>query len=384
MSLLPFSYAVRNLLRDPVRLLQKVLGAALVVFLVLAAGSFDQGMHSVLSGSGSPRNIILLSAGSEDSVERSQVSPQVESLAAAGVKGITRNLGRPAVSGEVHYMGELLFENHPDAQALLRGVTPSAFAVHPSVQILQGRFPNSGEVLVGRLAHHTLGIPETDLSPGSTITFEGQTFTIVGVFAAPGTVMESEVWFDRNDLMALIQRETFSCVVLRMQDASGLAAADLFAKQRFDLELTAIAESEYYRRLSDFYAPIRLMTWITAFLIAAGAVFGGLNMLYAAFASRIREMATLQAIGFRRPALYLSILQESLIATLTGTLLAASFAVFLLEGRAIDFSIGTFHLQISGGVALTGLLTGVALGIVGSIPPAIRCLKTALPSALRS
>ncbi len=384
MSLLPFSYATRNLLRDPVRLLQKVLGAALVVFLVLAAGSFDQGMHSVLSGSGSPRNIILLSAGSEDSVERSQVPPQVESLAAAGVNGISRRLERPAVSGEVHYMGELQFANHPDAQALLRGVTPSAFTVHPSVQILEGRFPNSGEVLVGRLAHHTLGLPKTNLSPGSTVVFEGQAFTVSGVFAAPGTVMESEVWFDRNDLMTLIQRETFSCVVIRMEDASGLAAADLFAKQRFDLELTAIPESEYYSRLSEFYAPIRLMAWITAFLVAAGAVFGGLNMLYAAFASRIREMATLQAIGFRRPALYLSILQESLIATLTGTLFAAALAVLLLEGRAVDFSIGTFHLQISGGVAFTGLLTGIILGIIGSIPPSIRCLNTALPSALRS
>jgi len=40
------------------------------------------------------------------------------------------------------------------------------------------------------------------------------------------------------------------------------------------------------------------MTWITAGLIAAGALFGGINTLYAAFASRVREMATLQAIGF--------------------------------------------------------------------------------------
>jgi ABC-type antimicrobial peptide transport system permease subunit len=126
------------------------------------------------------------------------------------------------------------------------------------------------------------------------------------------------------------------------------------------------------------------MTWLTAGLIAAGAVFGGFNMLYAAFASRIRELATLQAIGFTRTAVFISLVQESLLATLTGTLCAAFAAVWILEGQTIYFSIGTFSLQMSAGVVLTGLLTGLLLGILGSIPPAIRCLGASLPSSLRS
>lgn len=384
MPMLPLSYATRNLLRDPLRLLQKVSGAMLVVFLILAAGSFDQGMQRVLSGSGSPRNVILLSAGSEDSVERSQVAPQVESLAAAGIPGIQTRLGRPAVSGEVHTMGEIRVPGFEESQALLRGVSPSAFEVHQSIQVTAGEYPASGEVLVGRLAHHTLGVPRDTLQVGETLAFEGQTFTISGIFTAPGTVMESEVWMNRSDLMTLTQRETFSCVVLRMEGLDGLASADLFAKQRFDLELTALQESQYYARLSGFYAPVRAMTWITALLIAAGAVFGGLNMLYAAFASRIRELATLQAVGFSRPALFLSMLQESLLATLTGTLGAALLSLFILEGQAIDFSLGTFYLEISGSVALAGLGSGLLLGFIGAIPPALRCLRTPLPSALRS
>jgi ABC-type lipoprotein release transport system permease subunit len=233
------------------------------------------------------------------------------------------------------------------------------------------------------LAHRALGVPEEALRPGSTIGFEGESFEVAGVFAAPGTVLESEIWFARGDLMALTQRETLSCVVLRMEDRDGLAAADLFAKQRFDLELSALRESDYYAGLSRFYAPIRTMAWITALLVGAGAVFGGLNMLYAAFASRLREMATLQAMGFRRPALFLSILQESLLATLLGTLLAGWIALLLLDGRAVNFSLGTFRLEISGTVALAGLGAGLALGVIGTIPPALRCLRTPLPAALR-
>jgi ABC-type antimicrobial peptide transport system permease subunit len=169
-----------------------------------------------------------------------------------------------------------------------------------------------------------------------------------------------------------------------LENESAFAAADRFAKQRLDLELSAIRESAYYENLSAFFGPIRAMTWLTAGLIAAGAVFGGFNMLYAAFASRIRELSTLQAIGYTRTAVFISLVQESLLSTLSGTMLAAFLAVWLLEGQTVYFSIGTFFLQLTPGVVIAGLLTGLLLGLMGSIPPAIRCLGTSLPKALRS
>ena len=58
--MLPFSYALRNLFRDPARLVQTVGGSVLVVVLLIAAVAMNQGMDSVLSTSGSPRNVIIL------------------------------------------------------------------------------------------------------------------------------------------------------------------------------------------------------------------------------------------------------------------------------------------------------------------------------------
>jgi putative ABC transport system permease protein len=113
-------------------------------------------------------------------------------------------------------------------------------------------------------------------------------------------------------------------------------------------------------------------------------VFGGLNTLYAAFAARIREMATLQAIGFGRGALVLSLIQESTLACLLGALLASFVAVVLMDGITVPFSIGTFTLEITPQVALAGLLTGLALGVLGALPPAWRCLRPSLPVALRA
>lgn len=382
--MLPLTYALRNLFRDKPRLLQTVGGSALVVLLVIAATALNGGMNQVLSASGSEKNVILLGAGSEESIQRSEVSALLGGIAEAGVSGVSKTLGRPAASVEIHYMTYLLDKDGRKGQGLFRGVTPRALLVHPEVRVLEGTFPRSGEVMVGRLAWRKLGVPESSLKPGEKVTIDGSAMTVSGTFAAPGTVMESEVWAALGDLHMLAQRETVSCVVLRMDNPADFSEAELFAQQRLDLELAALRESDYYAALSSFFKPLRVMTWITAGLIAAGAVFGGFNTLYAAFASRIRELATLQAIGYGRGAIFLSLVQESLIACLAGTLLASVAAIFLLDGRTIPFSIGAFTVSISPQVALAGLATGILLGILGAIPPAIRCLRPPLPKALRS
>jgi putative ABC transport system permease protein len=381
--MLPFSYAVRNLFRSKSRLLQTIGGSATVVLLVMASVAINSGMKRVLSASGSARNVILVGAGSEESIQRSEVAERTAGIAEAGVPGISETLGVRAISSEIHYMNYLTFPDGRKSQAMLRGVTLQALRVHPEVRLLEGNFPAAGEVMVGRLAWRKLGLGENDLKVGGSVILEKQPMKISGLFAAPRTVLESEVWATLGDLRVLAKRETLSCVVLRLDDPADYEEADLFAKQRLDLELTALRETDYYSQLNAFFEPLRAMTWITAGLIAAGALFGGVNTLYAAFASRVREMATLQSIGFSRGALLFSLVQESTLACLTGALLASVIAVVLLDGRTVPFSIGAFTLEVGPGVAITGILTGLLLGLLGALPPAIRCLKPPLPTALR-
>ena len=381
--MLPLSYAVRNLFRSKSRLLQTIGGSAMVVLLVMASVAINNGMKRVLSASGSDRNVILVGAGSEESIQRSEVAERTAGIAEAAVPGISETLGVRAVSSEIHFMNYLGLPDGRRSQAMLRGVTLQALRVHPEVRLLRGNFPAAGELMVGRLAWRKLGLAESDLKVGGILTLENQPLKISGIFAAPGTVLESEIWATLGDLRVLAKRETLSCVVLRLDDPADYTEADLFAKQRLDLELSALRESDYYDRLSAFFKPLRAMTWITAGLIAAGAIFGGVNTLYAAFASRVREMATLQSIGFGRGALLWSLVQESTLACLTGALLASVIAVALLDGRTIPFSIGAFTLEVGPGVAITGISTGLLLGLLGALPPAIRCLKPPLPTALR-
>lgn len=381
--MLPFSYAVRNLSRDKSRLVQSIGGSALVVLLVMGAHALNSGMHRSLQSTASPRNILLLGAGSEDSMQRSEVSEQAAGIAETSLSGIQQVLGQRAVSPEITHMAALLTAGGKEVRGLVRGVSPQALLVHPEAVIQEGNFPGPGEILAGRLAWRSLNLSPEDVKVGEVWSFDGVPLRISGILSAPGTVIESEIWMPIQDLRTLAQRDTVSSVVLRLNPGEEISDIELFTRQRLDLELSAVSEVDYYNRLASFYAPIRTMVWTTALLIAAAAVFGGLNTIYAAFASRIRETATLQAIGFGRGAIFFSLLQESLFIAMIGTLSGAFAARLLLVDRVLPFGAGVIELDLEPTTLFVGLGAGILLGILGSLPPAFRCLAPPLPQALR-
>lgn len=387
MRLLPLEYAVRNLGRVPVRLAASVAGSALVVALVLTAGGFVRGMERSMSVSGSPENVILLGAGSEESVERSQIGMSVGTLVTGSVPGIRSRLGVPYVSPEVH-MALVLKPSRDSKQelpAVIRGITPTAFLVHPQVRIVEGRAPRPGhdEIMVGSLAAVRLGASPEALAVGRTLWFDNHDWTITGRFEAPHTVMNAEIWCPLTDLQIATKRDTLSCVVLTLGEAQFEDVA-VFCAQRLDLELVAVRESDYYASLLGFYTPVRAMVWTTAILIALGGLFGGLNTMYASFASRVRELGALQTLGFSRSSIVVSFLQESLLTTSCGGLLAAAVALLFLNGIAVRFSMGAFALVMDAPVLVSGLAAGACLAVVGVLPPLWRCLRLPIVEALRT
>ena len=383
--LLPFEYAVRNLGRNPLRTAAGVAGAALVVFLVAGAAGFVRGMRRALVGAGSPDNVLLLGAGSEESVERSQLEFRSAAVVAASVRGIRTRLGVPYVSPEVHLA--LSVAREPDAPrgrlTVVRGVTRRAFLVHPAVEITRGRAPTAGnsELLVGERLAEELGVGAGQ----GTLWLDGKPWQVVGCFSAPGTALNAELWTPLTDLQVLAKRDTLSCVVLTLDPARGeLADVEALAAQRLDLELTAMRETDYYAGLDAFYRPVRLLVLLSAALIALGGVLGGLNVSYATFASRGAELGTLQTLGFSRGALLLSLVQESLLAHAVGALVACGLAVPLLDGLSIRFSMGAFGLVVDGPALALALGAGLALGVVGALPPALRLLRSTIPDSLRT
>ena len=216
------------------------------------------------------------------------------------------------------------------------------------------------------------------------VLVDGRRFRVVGMFRAPGTVMDGETWMPLDDVLVLTQRETVSGVVVALVPGAQPTDVDAFAQRRIDLELSAIHEPAYYESQSAFYRPVRVMVLASAALVAAGALLGGLNTMFAAFASRIRELAMLQVLGWARGAIVVSMLQEALVASFEGALLAVAAAIAFLDGIAIRFSMGTFGIRIDETVVAVGLAAGAIVGAAGCIAPAVRCLRTPITTALKS
>jgi putative ABC transport system permease protein len=386
MRLLPFDHAVRNLGRTPSRTLSAGLGSAVVLGLLLGAVGFSRGMNRSLAASGGAGNILMLGAGSEESVERSEIPIRAAGVVAASLRGLESVLGDPAVSPEIHAALPVAAEGTA-ALTVLRGVTPMAFAVHPQAAIVEGRSPEAGrdEVMVGRRVADLVGL-ET-ITVGERLRIDEIEVEVVGVFEAPGTVMDAEIWMPLADLGVLVQRDSLSCIVLAAAngDPEGrtFAAAEAFAATRLDLELVAMPEAAYYARLAAFFTPLRAMIGLAAGLVAVGAALGGLATLHAVFASRIREFATLQVLGWSRGAIVVSMLQEALLLNAAAMLLAALFAYAVLDGLSIRFSMGLFGIDIDGPTMATGVAASILLAILGIALPALRCLLPPVPEALR-
>lgn len=383
---LPWEFAVRNLFRRPLRSGLTFVGLTTVIVLVFVTLGFIGGLQRSLAVSGDPRVAIVFSLGMGENLEYSSIPARTADLLAASLEGIQRRFGRKYASAELYLASILTAGDRAEpSTGLVRGVTPAALLVRRQVQIVEGRWPGPGEVMVGRLAAAKLGVSQQQLGVGQTIEMESRQWRISGRFAADGSAFGSEIWCGLDDLQQALKRQDLSLVAVTLRDDADFAEVNLFCKERIvDLKAQMIRETDYYAMLQRDYRPVRMLAWAVALLVAAAGVFAGLNTMYGAVVGRVRELATLQTIGFQRRAILLSLIQEGVILAMAASLCAAAVTLWLVNGVAVRFTMGAFQLHVDGVAMLIGLSVGVLLGLIGSIPPAIRALGMPVVEGLRA
>ncbi|QEG23091.1 ABC transporter permease [Mariniblastus fucicola] len=396
--LLPWEYGVRNLARRPLRTALTLVALSTVILLVFVVVGFIRGLERSLTISGDPDVVLVYSISSEENIENSAIAAQIPNLLTASVGGTLKRFGTDHVSPEL-YLGTRVSEGGARGSGdsenknqnvdegglgLVRGVTISAPLVRGEVKLTDGHWPGKGEVIVGKLASAKMGLGNAALANGSMLNFEGQSWKVVGHFAAGGASFESELWCNLTELQSATKRQDLTLVALKLEPGASHAEVQLFCKERTDLELRAIGETEYYQSLQQHYKPVRVLAWLVVLLVSGAGVFAGLNMMYGAIAGRIREIATLQAIGYRRRAILLSILQEGVLLAAAASLIAGVIALLMLNGLAIRFTMGAFVLNIDGIAVLLGCGVGLMLGVLGALPPALKALRSAIATSLKA
>ncbi len=382
---LPWSYGVRNLLRRPVRTTLTLFGLTTVVFLVFLVVAFIRGLETSLAVSGDPRVMLVHSLGAGENIENSTIAGQGPGILSANLSRIEMRYRQKFVSPELYLGTEITTESNKEpALGLLRGVSLATPLVRQQFQMIAGNWPAAGEVIVGRLASAKLGREPAEVAIGRSLRIEGRSWKVSGHFAAAGAVFESEIWCLVEDLQQAMKRQDLSLMAVTVNDPKGLADVNEFCKERVDLEWEATPELKYYAALQTYYGPVRSVAWVIVVLVTGAGIFAGLNTMYGAVVGRVRELAMLQTLGFSRRAIALSIIQEGMLLATTGALLAVAVAVPILDGAAMRFTMGAFMLRLDGVSVFVGLITGLAIGVLGSLPPAWQALRMPVVDALKA
>lgn len=215
-------------------------------------------------------------------------------------------------------------------------------------------------------------------------------WTVVGVFDAGNTGFASEIWGDANQLMQAFRRQAYSVVVARLADQAEFDALKSVLEADPRLQAEVKRERQYYEDQSKALARfLKVLGVSLTAIFSIGAMLGATITMYSSVASRVGEIGTLRALGFRRRDVLVAFLAEALL--LGGVGGAAGVSCSALLGF-LSFSTTNFQTfaELAFSFTLTGEIAAIAMGfslfmgVVGGLLPAVRASRLGIVEALRS
>lgn len=247
--------------------------------------------------------------------------------------------------------------------------------------------PGTNEIVVGRAASRQFA----GLDVGSSVRWGESSWKVVGIFEAGGSVAESEIWSDAKVLQPAYRRgNSYQSVLVRLASAESFQTFKDALTSDPRLNVTVILERDYYAEQSRvLQSIIRTIGFGIAGLMGLGAVFGAVNTMYSAVASRTREIATLRALGFGRMPIVVSVLAEALMLSLVGGAIGGLIAWAAFDGYQTatmnwqSFSQVAFAFAVTPSLLIRGIIYAAVMGLLGGLLPAIRAARLPIVTALR-
>lgn len=387
MRVVPLSYIARNLWVRRVTTLLTAGGMGLVVYVFATVLMMSEGIRATLVATGQPDNVMVLrkGAGAEinSGITRGQASV-IESLQGIAVDAS----GNRLVTKEPVVLNTLPKRaSGKPSNVTVRGTSIAGMALRPQVHLFAGRMftPGTSEIITGKAVAR--GFVGAGL--GETMRFAGRDWKVVGVFDAGRSGFDSEVWGDSEQMMQAFRRQAYSSVVFKLTDPSAFDVV----KQALDddprLTLEAKREAVFYAEQSEALATfIRLLGLALSIIFSIGAVVGAMITMFAAVASRIGEIGTLRALGFRRTAVLSAFMSESLLLSFVGGIMGLGAAALMQTVNISTVNFQTFselafQFTLTPRIAVQSIVFALAMGFVGGFIPAWRAARMKIVDCLR-
>ncbi len=385
---LPAVHSLRNLRARWVTSLLTTGGMALVVFVFAAIRMIGAGIEATLVATGEADNLFIISDGAETEVQSTLARDQASIILAR--PDVARDeAGRLLASRELVVLIALpQRDGARPANVTLRGMEAPGRTLRPRVRLLAGRWfnPGAAEVVTGR----SIAARFDGAGLGESLRFAGREWRVTGVVDGGGTAFDSEVWGDLDAFMQAWRREAYSLTLMRLATSGAEASFRRALATDPRLRIDVQSEAEFYARQSR---AVRLffdvLGWVLSLVFSLAAIIGAMLTMYASVAARTAEVGTLRAIGFRRAAIFLSFLVESLVLGSIGGVvgvLAAALLGFVSVSTLNwqTFSEISFRLTLTPEIATSAILFALVMGLLGGALPALRAARLDILAALRA
>ena len=383
----PISYIARNLWVRRVTTLLTAGGMGLVVYVFATVLMMSEGIRATLVATGRPDNVMVLrkGAGAEinSAIARGQAAV-IESLQGIALDG----RGNRLVSREPVVLNTLPKRaSGKPSNVTVRGTSAIGMALRPQVHLFAGRMfqPGTSEIITGKAV--ASGFAGAGL--GESMRFAGRDWLVVGVFDGGHSGFDSEVWGDSEQMMQAFRRQAYSSVVFKLTDPAAFEPVRQALEDDPRLTLEAKREMVFYAEQSEALATfIHLLGLALSIIFSIGAVVGAMITMFAAVASRVGEIGTLRALGFRRTAELSAFMSESLLLSLVGGIMGLAAAalmqtVHISTVNFQTFSELAFQFTLTPRIAAQSIMFALAMGFVGGFIPAWRAARMKIVDCLR-
>ena len=365
-----------------------IVGIAGSVAVMVSLLAMAEGLSSTISSTGEKDRIIILRDGSSSELSSGVAMTEIDTVSSA--PGIKVFDGEPMIAGELFAIIDLKKKGAESTSNLpIRGVQSMSFKIRPEVQIIEGRNFTTGtaEIIVGKGANNQY----EGLDIGDQIKVRDSFATVVGIFSSNGNVHESEIWADLAGAQGIFRRgASASSMILRLNSSESFDEVGLFVESYPNLELKVQSERDFYESQSSGAELIKVFGQVVGYIMAIGAVFAALNTMYSAVSSRLVEIGTLRALGFKGTTVLLALMIEAFILAILGGLLGAAIAYILINGYTVStlagasFSQTAFAFAVTAEVIQEGLVLALFVGFIGGVFPAWNAARRDITEALRS
>lgn len=365
-----------------------IVGIAGSVAVMVSLLAMAEGLSSTISSTGEMDRVIILRDGSSSELSSGVAMTELDTVSSSpGIKSID---GEPMIAAELFAIIDLKKKGAESTSNLpIRGVQPASFRIRPEVDIIEGRNFTTGtaEIIVGKGANNQY----EGLEIGDQIKVRDSFATVVGIFSSNGDVHESEIWADLATAQGLFRRgASASSMILKLDSPDSFNEVGLFVESYPNLELKVQSESDFYENQSSGADLIKVFGQVVGYIMAIGAVFAALNTMYSAVSTRLVEIGTLRALGFKGTTVLLALLIEALLLATIGGLLGGAIAYILFNGYTVStlagasFSQTAFAFAVTGEIIQQGLTLALLVGFIGGVFPAWNAARRDITEALRS